>query len=67
VKKKDPVPENFSLEGRVLIIEGFPDDDSTVTSTAIQELFPGNDQKLLAVRVGRDKAKKIHQNCRSGI
>jgi len=60
LKKKDPLPEGYSHEGRIVIISGFPENAETnCTIEKIQSLFPGENKKLESVRVGRDKKKKF--------
>lgn len=43
IKKKDAIPEDFSFDGRILIVTGFAEsDEALITREAIQALFPGN-------------------------
>jgi hypothetical protein len=63
IKKKDSLPEDFSFDGRVVLITGFAEsDEQSINTDSIQSLFPGEGKKLLSVRVGRDLKKKFNKS-----
>jgi hypothetical protein len=63
IKKKDTIPEDFSFDGRILLVTGFAEaDEHSINIDSIQTLFPGLGKKLLSVRVGRDLKKKFNKS-----